>query len=78
MRLNRSKNHHLEIISYQNVKKVTCLKSTYGLLGKDYRVAKLSKLYLTVSGIISPSLKSIGQFHCAYHVRTDVPIQNVE
>ncbi len=34
----------------------------YGLSGNDYRVAALSKSYLTVKGISMQSLKSIGQF----------------
>ena len=33
----------------------------YGLSGKDYRVATLPKLYLTVIGIIMQDLKSIGK-----------------
>ena len=33
-----------------------------GLSGNDYGVATLSKLYLTVIGIIMQSMKSIGQF----------------
>ncbi len=33
-----------------------------GLSVNDYRVAALSKSYLTVTGIIMQSLKSIGQF----------------
>ena len=33
-----------------------------GFSGNDYRVAALSKLYLTVIGINMQSLKSIGQF----------------
>ena len=43
-------------------KKSTCLKWTYGHFGDDYRVAMLSKSYLTTTGIIMQSLKSIGQF----------------
>ena len=38
------------------------LKWTYRLFGMNYRVATLSTLSLTVSGIILPSLKVIGQF----------------
>ena len=34
----------------------------YGLSGHDYRVAALSKLYVTVIGISLQSLKLIGQF----------------
>ena len=46
----------------KNVKNQHVLNWTYGLLGKNYRVATLSTFYLTVSGIIIPSLKVIGQF----------------
>ena len=35
----------------------------YGLSGIDYRVATLSKSYLTVTGIAILSLKSIAQFY---------------
>ena len=35
---------------------------TYGLSGINYRVALLSKLYLTVTEITLETLKSIGQF----------------
>ncbi len=41
--------------------KINMFKWTCGLFGHNYRVAALSTLYLTVSGIIIPSLKSIGQ-----------------
>ncbi len=41
---------------------VECLKWTYGLFGENYIVATLTILYLTVLGIIIPSLISIGQF----------------
>jgi hypothetical protein len=34
----------------------------YGLSGNDYRVAVLSKSYLTVVEISMKSLRSIGQF----------------
>ena len=34
----------------------------YGLSGNGYRVPTLSKLYLTVIGMIMQSMKSIGQF----------------
>ncbi len=44
------------------VKKSTCWKLTYGHSGEDYRVATLSKLYLTTTGITMQNLKSIGQF----------------
>ena len=43
------------------VKKSACFKLTYGLSGDDYRVAALSKSYLTVIEIFMQSLKSIGQ-----------------
>ena len=36
-------------------------KWTYGHSGNDYRVATLSKLYLTTTGTIMQSLKSIVQ-----------------
>ena len=42
--------------------KLERIKWTYGLFGNDYRVAMLSKSYLTGKGIIMQSLKSIGQF----------------
>ena len=35
---------------------------TYRLSGSTYRVALLSKSYLTVTGITMETLKSIGQF----------------
>ena len=38
------------------------IKWTCGLAGNDYRVAALSKSYLTVIGIGMQSLKSIGKF----------------
>ena len=41
-------------------KKLTCLKWTYGLFDQNYGVAMLYTLYLTVSGIIIPNLRSIG------------------
>ena len=40
----------------------TCLKWTYGHSGNGYRVATLSKSYLTTTGITMQSLESIGQF----------------
>ena len=43
-----------------NTSKIDVL-STYGLFGQSYRIAALSKFYLTVSGIIIPILKSIRQ-----------------
>ncbi len=39
--------------------KWTCLNWTCGLFDKENRVATLSTLYLTVSGIIMTSLKSM-------------------
>ena len=42
--------------------KINKFKFTYGLFGHNYRVASASALYLTVLGIIIPSLKLIGQF----------------
>ena len=47
---------------YVKMSKINKFKLTYGLFGHNYRVAALSTLYLTVLGIIIPSLKSIGQF----------------
>ena len=35
---------------------------TYGLFCENYRVTLLSTFFLTVSGIIIPSLKVTGQF----------------
>ncbi len=34
----------------------------HGTFGYNQRVATLSTFYLTISGILIPSLKSIGQF----------------
>ena len=51
-----------QIYSSCKCKKSTCLIWTYGHFDNNYRVATLSTLSLTVSGIIIPSLKSIGQF----------------
>ena len=42
--------------------KKKCLKWTYVHSGKDYKVTTLSKSYLTTTGIIVQSLKSIRQF----------------
>ena len=42
--------------------KSTCLKWTYEHSGNDYRVALLSKSYLTTTEITMQSLKSMGQF----------------
>ena len=44
---------------------IITIQWTYGLFGEDYRVATLSIVYLTVSGIIMPSLNWIGQFYHA-------------
>ncbi len=45
------------------VKNQYVLNWTYGLFGQNYRVATLSTFYPTVSAIIIPSLKIIGQFN---------------
>ncbi len=42
--------------------KMSKINMTYGLFGQNYRVATLSTFYLTVSGIIIPSLQMIGHF----------------
>ena len=42
---------HKKIV-VKKVKKSTCLKWTYGHSGNNYRVATLSKSYLTATGII--------------------------
>ena len=39
--------------------KSSCIELTYKLSGNEYRVATLSKLYLTVIGIIMQSFKFI-------------------
>ena len=52
---------HIKICCSKS-KKSTCLKRTYGHFGNDYRVATLSKSYLTIKGITMQNLKSIGQF----------------
>ena len=42
---------------------IKCYRWSYRLSTcKDYRVAMLSTLYLTVSGIVLASFKAIGQF----------------
>ncbi len=41
------------------------LEWTQGLFGDDYRVAMHSILYLIVSGIIKPNLKSIRPLKCS-------------
>ncbi len=38
------------------------LKKTYGILGHNPKVASLAIFYLTVSEIIIPTLKLVGQF----------------
>ena len=50
------------IICCHKIKKSACYKWMYGLSGNDYRVAVLSKSYLTVVEISMKSLRSIGQF----------------
>ena len=45
-----------------NGKKSVCFKLVHGLSGNEYRVAMLSNLHLTITGIIIQCLKSIGQF----------------
>ena len=52
----------LKNLLLKKVEKSTCLKWTHGHSGNDYRVARLSKSYLTTTGITMQSLKSIGQF----------------
>ena len=42
--------------------KSTCFKCMYGLSVYDYRVAALSRKYLTVIGTILQNLKTIGHF----------------
>ncbi len=41
--------------------KIKMFKMDVWAFGHNYRVATLTTLYLTVLGIIKPSLKSIGQ-----------------
>ncbi len=63
MEINLPKNHHHKIRVEEAIisckkcmkkcKKTTCLKWTYGQI---YRVATFSTLYISVSGIIIPSL----------------------
>ncbi len=50
---------HVKNHMYVKMSKINEFKCTYGLFGHNYRVAAL---YLTVLGMIIPSLKSIGQF----------------
>ena len=47
---------------YVKYQKINVLNWPSGLFGQKYGVATLSTFYLTVSGIIIPSFKSIGQF----------------
>ena len=49
------------IVSYKKLmlKNETRFKWTYGFSGNDYKVATLTKSYLTVIGITMQSLKSI-------------------
>ena len=47
------------ITEYHNISKLIFLRIIFG---QNYRVATLSTFYLTVSGIIRTSLKSMGQF----------------
>ena len=59
--------------SLKSIGQLTCIKQIFHIknvkyqkinmiFGQNYRVATLSTFYLTVSGIIKPSLKLIGQF----------------
>ena len=54
--------------------KSLCLKWAYWLFGSNSIVAALSKLYLTVTWIIMPSLKSKGQFYLG--IWTDYKFRN--
>ncbi len=45
------------------IKKISIFKMKLGFFGQTFSVATLSILYLTESGIIIQSLKSIGQFN---------------
>ena len=59
----QSDNYNIPIkIGCIKVKKSTYLNWTYGNSGNKYRVATLSKSYITTTGITMQSLKSIGQF----------------
>ena len=49
---------HVKNHMYVKMSKINEFKCTYGLFGHNYRVAALSKLYLTVLWIIIPSLES--------------------
>ncbi len=57
---------HKTVISCKKECKISktkyILNWTYGLFGHNYRVFTLSTLYLTVSGIIIPILKTMAQF----------------
>ncbi len=55
-------NFNIQKFVAKKVKKTACFKWAVGLFHNDYRVAALSKAYLTVIGIIMQSLKLIGQF----------------
>ena len=50
-----------QLFNVKNVKNLHVLNWTYRLFGENHRVATLSTLYLTVTEIIVPSLKFIGQ-----------------
>ena len=54
--------NHIIIIIYKNVK-INMFKIDVRTFGQYYRGATLSNFYLTVSGVIIPSFKSIGQFY---------------
>ena len=60
IQINRMIRSHKNLL-LKKVKKSTCLKWTYGHFGNDYRVATLSKSYLTTKGITMQSLKSISR-----------------
>ena len=45
-----------------DIKNKHALNWTYGLFGQNYRVAWFSTFYLTVSEVIMPNLKSLGQY----------------
>ena len=61
-KLDVSDNLNIQKFVVKKSKKYACFKWTYGIYGKDYRVAALSLSYLTVIEIIMQSLKAIGQF----------------
>ncbi len=72
IKINHPKNHNSKINDHKAIisnnkcmskcQKSTCLKWTNERFGHDYRVATVSTLHLSVSGIITPTLSSIGQF----------------